>query len=149
MDGPARPAADPAPLRYEQAVVAIREFVAANRWRLHSLFGRLKHDNDDYRITVEEMTRWLAMVGGIDPASKGVLTKGQLLFGRLTSELLFLDAKLLLGLIESHFRGTLRNVLRPCLLRYVCSCGMDAQGRVDYRAIVDDYAVRRCCASVG
>eukprot|EP00045_Choanoeca_perplexa_P004779 m.40600 g.40600 ORF g.40600 m.40600 type:complete len:362 (+) comp12762_c0_seq1:15-1100(+) len=107
-------------LSYAQAAVAIRSFIASNRWRLHSLFGRLKRGEDDYCMRMEDVVSWLAMVSRIDATSK--------------------DAKLLLGLIESPFQGELQQVARFHLQRFVASCGVNSQNQVDFRAVVDDYA---------
>lgn len=127
------------PTSYTQAVDVTRRFVASNKWRLHSLFSRLKHASDDYSMAAEEVTAWLAMVGGIQPLTRG---KSNWLVDLHAAEIqTAADARLLLGLIESHFSGSLDGVPVPYIQRYVCSCGMDSSGRVDFRTVVDDHAV--------
>eukprot|EP00056_Hartaetosiga_gracilis_P009253 m.132374 g.132374 ORF g.132374 m.132374 type:complete len:782 (-) comp13088_c0_seq1:248-2593(-) len=105
---------------YAVAVEKIESFVRANKWRLHDLFSRMKTETDNYRLPAEDITHILQVVGGLESPS--------------TKERVFLVL-----LQSDDFEGNLLGLHTPFLQRFICSCGMDTNGKVDYRAIVDDH----------
>lgn len=107
---------------YTEASTQLEQFVTNNKWRLHDLFSRLKNDAEDYRLPADVICSFLELCGGIRTASRS-------------------EKAFFVMLKSNKFRGSLIGINPAFIKRFVCQCGMDVDGKVDYRVIVDNHRV--------